>query len=213
MQSIILKIVGFLLFLTVGVGIWLFGFNGYMPWTQRVTRAAPELLGTRLNTHGVIVQKIYRQLTSSSTGVLMTPEGPRNSVRGKIEFYIQQTTNAMVRLPFFSDATFDYAEYKPNDVRSELRFCDKFLPVTNSPLWIAAGTDPGSNFTGGHDFHVLVFDDHQVINTHTFSLKIDLEHPGDQFQFTNGNRTLRINTSLGYAQVFDVLTNRITNLK
>jgi hypothetical protein len=213
MQSLILKIIGCLLFLTVGLGIWLFGFQGYMPWTHRVTRQAPQLLGTRLNAQGVIVQKIWRQTSTSSAGALMTPEGPRNRVQYKTEYFVQSTTNLMVRLPFFSDADFNYVEHKSKDVRSELLFCDKFLPVTNSPLWIAAGADPAINFTGGNDYHVVVFDGRHLINTRTFSMRADLKHPGDQFQFTDGNRTLKLNTSLGYAQIFDVLTNRITSLK
>jgi hypothetical protein len=208
-----LGILGGIAIFIVLLGVWLFGFGGYMPWTYHVAHGDPQVVGTRLDAKGAVVQKIYRQMDNSSVGVLMTPEGPRNSMKSKTGYFLQQGNSPMVPLAFLSDVDFRYFERKPNDVHSDLQFCDKFLPVTNSSFWIAAGTDPLDNFTGGNDFHVLVFDEKHLVSHHTFSMKADYEHPEAQFQFSDGNRTIKIKTPLGYVVSYDVLADRETDLR
>jgi hypothetical protein len=85
--------------------------------------------------------------------------------------------------------------------------------VTNSSLWIAAGTDPVGNHFGGYDFHVIVFDSKHLLSHRTFSRKMDYEHPGTEFEFDNGNQTIIIRTSLGFVQKYNVLTDQVTDLR
>jgi hypothetical protein len=203
---------GFLLLL-VALGVWLFGCDGYMPWTHEVSHGELEAVGQRQNAQGKIVQKIFRQINCSSVAVLFTPEGPKHDSKYKIEYFLQQGDNPMVVLPFLSDKEFKYSERVENDVHSDLHFCDKFIPVTNSPMWIAAGTDPVGNYFGGHDFHVIVFDEKQLLNHRTFSIKTDYEHPENEFEFDKGNQTIIIRTPLGLVQKYDVTTDQVTDLR
>ena len=202
-----------LLVLFFSMCVWLFGFSGCMPWTHEVSHAEPELVGKRENAQGQIEQKIFRQNNCSSVAVLFTPEGPKHSSKYKMEYFLQEKDSPQAVLPFLSDKEFRYFERIENDVHSDLNFCDKFLPVTNCALWIAAGTDPVGNHLGGYDFHVVVFDEKHLLSHRTFNTKMDYEHPGTEFEFDNGNQTLIIRTPLGLVQKYDVTTDQVTDLR
>ncbi|HEX4349987.1 MAG TPA: hypothetical protein VH251_06360, partial [Verrucomicrobiae bacterium] len=159
-----------LFLLIIAVGIWLLGFGGYMPWTYQVSRGEPEMVGKRQNAQGQVVQRIFRKMNNSSVAVLFTPEGPGHDTKYKMEFFLQQEEKPMVLLPFLSDKKFRYVERIAGNIQGELGFCDKFLAVTNSPLWAAAGTDPLDNQTGGNDFHIVVFDENHVLSHTTFNM-------------------------------------------
>lgn len=208
-----LKVLGGIVLLVVALGVWLFGFGGCLPWTHEVSHEPSEVVGTRKSAKGEVVQKIIRQVHSSSVVVLFTPEGPEHATKGKIEYFLQSDDAPMVLLLFLSDREFHYAQRGENDVRNDLRFCDKFLPVTNSPVWVAVGTDPVGNEIGACDFHVVVFDENHLLSHRKFNMKRDYEHPDQGFEFDDGNQAISVKTPRGPVQKYDVMRDEVTDLK
>lgn len=212
-MKIILKLVASLFLVFVMLVIWLVGFGGNMPWTHKIVEGKLEVVGVKCDAEGGVLEKIYRKVSTSTVGVLFTPEGPRTSVKYKTEFYFGQNDQPPVILPFLSENEFRYFERVEGKVQSDLQFCDKFVPVTNSVLWIAAGSDPVGNYLGGNDFHVVVFDVNHLFTSRTFSMKMDIEKPDSGFEFLDGNSVIKIETTLGFVQKYDVLKDRVADLK
>ncbi|HEY2328481.1 MAG TPA: hypothetical protein VGI63_01565, partial [Verrucomicrobiae bacterium] len=108
------KFLGGLLLLFFALCIWLFCFNGRMPWTHEVTHAEPKLVGKRENAQGKIEQKIFRQINCDSVEVLFTPEGPKHDSKYKMEYFLQENDGPKEALPFLSDGEFIYFQRKEN---------------------------------------------------------------------------------------------------
>jgi hypothetical protein len=208
----LLKVFIVLFTLFVGICIWLLVFNGRMPWYTE-EHATPVMVGERLDGHGQSVQKIFRQINSRSTDVLFTPEGPRKATKYKAEYFLQEKDAALVKMPFLSDRDYDYSKRSEDNIPSDLQFCSKFLSVTNSPLWVAAGIDELGNNLSGYDFHVVVFDEKHVRSHRTFNMRREPEDPDQHFDFTDGNRITMIKTPMGLVEKYDVVTDQVTDLR
>lgn len=99
--------------------------------------------------------------------------------------------------------------------RQELTFLPQHLPasvideescrpVADSPLWISAGF-----FGKGHRIDVVVFDGDGVRTHREIEVTSDMRHPGHDFWFEDGNRTLRFRASEGVG-VYDVVSDTVT---
>src|SRR5579859_2431816 len=82
----------------------------------------PEIAGQRTNSQGAVIQKIIRVQTDHPHTALLTPEGPRGY-------------NAVTCRYYFQEGDQPEREFLIGNSRKNV-YLDRFLAVSNSPLWV-----------------------------------------------------------------------------
>lgn len=202
----------------VGLPLTFAGCSGY-----KVQPGTPEVLGERTNSNGEVIQQVVRIINTSTKQVLLTPEGPRPSIKYKIEYFLKETNKPDVELSFVSDKEFHFS----GEGKSSFQNCDRFWAVAGSPLWIGTGIDPTSREAGGHpwiyngqqltsqngkDLHIVVFDNSHVLAHRPVTVIPKFESLTDEFTMGNNNMTITINSTVGLKR-YDVIHDAFTDFK
>jgi hypothetical protein len=191
-----------LFLISAALGVSSFAFVGCVPW-YTVHEGTPKVVGERKDSEGNVTQQILRKVNNSSKEVLLTPEGPHKSVKFKDEYFLQENDKPILKLAFASDREFNFYPENAN----VFRYCDKFLALENSPLWVAVGIDSINN-----EMHIVVFDGEHILVHRTFKVIPKWKSYEEEFRMEKGNRTIKINSSTGLKK-YDVIENSVTNLE